>query len=44
MGTVELVDSFGDYHVRWDADGHTKRYLAENLKLCEISSRSHPDR
>jgi hypothetical protein len=44
MGTIELVDSFGDYHVRWKSDGHVGRYSADNLKLCEISIRSHPDR
>ncbi|PSB57752.1 hypothetical protein [Chamaesiphon polymorphus] len=44
VGTIELVDSFGDYHVRWKSDGHVGRYSADNLKLCEISSRSSPDR
>jgi hypothetical protein len=44
VGTIELVDSFGDYHVRWKSDGHIGRYSADNLKLCEIVSRSSPDR
>jgi hypothetical protein len=44
VGTIELVDSFGDYHVRWKSDGHVGRYSADNLRLCEISIRSHPDR
>lgn len=44
VGTIELVDSFGDYHIRWKSDGHIGRYSADNLKLCEIVSRSHPDR
>jgi hypothetical protein len=44
VGTIELVDSFGDYHVRWGSDGHIGRYSGDNLKLREIVSRSHPDR
>ena len=44
VGTIELVDAFGDCHVRWDSDGHVRRYPVDNLKLCEISSRSSPDR
>ena len=40
VGTIELVDSCGDYHVRWKSDGHIGRYSGDNLKLCEISSRS----
>jgi hypothetical protein len=44
VGTIELVDSFGDYHVKWKSDGHIGRYSADNLKLCEIVSRSSPDR
>ena len=44
VGTIELVDSCGDYHVKWDADGHIGRYSGDNLKLCEIVSRSHPYR
>jgi hypothetical protein len=43
-GTIKLVDSFGDYHVRWKSDGHIGRYSGDNLKLCEIVTRSHPDR
>ncbi|WP_373539337.1 hypothetical protein [Chamaesiphon sp.] len=44
VGTIELVDSFGDYHVRWKSDGHIGRYSADNLELCKIVSRSSPDR
>jgi hypothetical protein len=44
VGKIELVDSFGDYHVRWKSDGYVGRYSADNLKLCEIVSRSHPYR
>jgi hypothetical protein len=44
VGTIELVDSFGDYHVRWKSDEHIGRYSADNLKLCEIVSRSYPVR
>jgi hypothetical protein len=44
VGTIELVDSCSDYQVRWDSDGHVGRYSADNLQLCEIVSRSHPDR
>jgi hypothetical protein len=36
VGTIELVDTFGDYRVRWDSDGHIGRYSADNLKWCEI--------
>jgi hypothetical protein len=36
IGTIELVDTFGDYRVRWDSDGHIGRYSADNLKWCEI--------
>jgi hypothetical protein len=35
-GTVELVDTFGDYRVRWDSDGHVGRYSMDSLKCCEI--------
>jgi hypothetical protein len=35
VGTIELVDSFGDYHVRWDSDSHIRRYSIDNLKLVE---------
>jgi hypothetical protein len=35
IGTIELVDTFGDYRVRWDSDGHIGRYSADNLKWCE---------
>lgn len=44
VGKIELVDSFGDYYVRWKSDGIIGRCSADNLKLCEIVSRSHPDR
>ncbi|WP_373538763.1 hypothetical protein [Chamaesiphon sp.] len=44
VGIIELVDSFGDYHVRWKSDGYVGRYSVDNLKLCEIVSRSHPYR
>jgi hypothetical protein len=36
IGTIELVDTFGDYRVRWDSDGHVGRYSADSLKWCEI--------
>lgn len=44
VGTIELVDSCGDYHVRWKSDAHVGRYSGDNLELCEIVSRSHPYR
>lgn len=33
VGTIKLVDTFGDYHVKWDSDGHIGRYSIDNLKL-----------
>jgi hypothetical protein len=44
VGTIELIDSFGDCHVRWNSDSHLGRYSVDNLEPCEISSRSHPVR
>ena len=44
VGTIELVDAGGDCHVRWDSDERVRRYSVDNLKLCDISSRSSPDR
>jgi hypothetical protein len=44
VGTIELLDSCGDYHVKWDSDSHVGRYSIDSLKLCEILSRSSPDR
>jgi hypothetical protein len=35
VGTIELVDSFGDYHVRWKSDEHVGRYSADNLKRVD---------
>jgi hypothetical protein len=35
VGTIELVDSFGDCHVKWDSGGHVRRYFMDNLKLAE---------
>jgi hypothetical protein len=35
VGTIELIDSLGDYHVRWDSDGHVRRYSIDNLKLVD---------
>jgi hypothetical protein len=35
-GTIELVDTFGDYRVRWDSDSHVGRYAVDSLKWCEI--------
>jgi hypothetical protein len=36
IGTIELVDTFGDCYVRWDSDGHIGRYAVDSLKWCEI--------
>jgi hypothetical protein len=35
VGTIELIDSRGDYHVKWDSDGDIRRYSIDNLKLVE---------
>jgi hypothetical protein len=35
MGTIELVDSFGDCYVRWDSGGDIRRYSIDNLKRIE---------
>jgi hypothetical protein len=35
VGTIELVDSFGDCHVRWDSGGDVRRYSIDNLKRIE---------
>jgi hypothetical protein len=36
VGMIELIDSFGDCHVRWDSDSHVKRYSIDNLKPIEV--------
>jgi hypothetical protein len=35
VGTIKLVDSFGDCRVKWDSGGHVRRYFMDNLKLAE---------
>jgi hypothetical protein len=35
LGTIELFDSCGDYHVKWDSDSHVGRYSMDSLKLVE---------
>jgi hypothetical protein len=47
IGTIELVDMSGDYHVRWNSDNHIGRYSMNSLKPAKVSeflSRSSPDR
>jgi hypothetical protein len=35
VGTIELVDSCGDYHVRWDSDGQIRRYAIDVLNFID---------
>ena len=37
VGTIELVDAFGDCHVRWKSDGYIGRYSVDNLTLADGS-------
>ena len=37
VGTIQLVDAFGDCHVRWKSDGYIGRYSVDNLTLADGS-------
>jgi hypothetical protein len=36
VGTIELIDSFGDYHVRWDSDSQIRKYSIDSLKPVKV--------
>ena len=36
VGTIKLIDTFGDYHVRWDSDSGIRRYSIDSLKSVKV--------